>query len=72
MIYFAQSQYLLLLVLVPVFLALYGLARYLRKKKIRRFGDKLIVGFEPLKLFIRQAVITAVIFAVNAQKAGGY
>ena len=43
MIYFAQSQYLLLPVLVPVFLALYGLARYLRKKKIRRFGDEELV-----------------------------
>ena len=44
MIYFAQSQYLLLLVLVPVFLVLYGLVRYFRKKKIRRFGDEELVG----------------------------
>ena len=44
MIYFAQSQYLLLLVLVPVFLVLYGLVRYFRKKMIRRFGDEELVG----------------------------
>ena len=43
MIYFAQAQYLVLLILVPVFLALYGLTRYLRKKRILRFGDSALV-----------------------------
>ena len=70
MIYFAQSQYLLLLVLVPVFLALYGLARYLRKKKIRRFGDeelvrRLMPSYSGAKGWIRAILfVTAFFFFV--------
>lgn len=44
MIYFAQSQYLLLLLLVPVFPVLYGMVRYARKRKIRKFGDEALVN----------------------------
>ena len=43
MIIFAQSQFLLLLFLVPLFFVGYGLTRMLRKKKIRALGDEKLV-----------------------------
>ena len=43
MIYFAQAQYLFLLILVPVFPMLYGLLLYRRTRRIRRFGDENLV-----------------------------
>lgn len=44
MIIFAQSGYLLLLLLVPAFLIMYGIVRYCRVRKIRRFGDESLVN----------------------------
>ncbi len=44
MIFFAQSEYLLLLLLVPVFPVLYGLAMYLRKRRLKKFGDENLVA----------------------------
>ena len=43
MILFAHSEYLLLLLLVPFFPAAYGLARWLRRRRLRRFGDEALV-----------------------------
>ncbi len=43
MILFAHSEYLLLLLLVPLFPALFGVTRYLRRRRIRRFGDETLV-----------------------------
>lgn len=43
MIYFAQAQYLLLLLLVPVFLIVYGLVQYGRTRRIRKFGNEALV-----------------------------
>ena len=43
MIYFAQAQYLFLLILVPVFPMLYGLLLYRRTRRIRKFGDEQLV-----------------------------
>lgn len=43
MIYFAQAQYLFLLLLVPVLLVLYGVVRYRRVRNIRKFGDEKLV-----------------------------
>ena len=43
MIYFAQPQFLLLILLIPLFLLGYGVARYARKLRIRRFGDEALV-----------------------------
>ncbi len=43
MIYFAQPQFLLLILLIPLFLLGYGVARYARKVRIRRFGDEALV-----------------------------
>ena len=43
MIYFAQSQYLILLLLVPLIPLLYGFVRYRRVKRLRRFGDETLV-----------------------------
>lgn len=40
---FAQAQYLYLLLLVPVFPVLYALARLLRRRRIRRLGDEVLV-----------------------------
>lgn len=44
MIYFAQAQYLFLLLLVPVFPVLYGLMLYRRTRRIRKFGDEKLVN----------------------------
>jgi len=44
MLIFANHQYLLLLVLVPLLPLLYGLARALRKKRIGKFGDPELVN----------------------------
>lgn len=41
--YFAQPQYLLLILLIPVILLGYGLSRYLRRRKIARLGDERLV-----------------------------
>ena len=43
MILFAHSAYLWLLLLVPLFPILYGLARYFRRRRLRRFGDEDLV-----------------------------
>ena len=43
MIYFAQAQYLFLLLLVPVIPLVYGLAMYRRTRRIRKFGDENLV-----------------------------
>ena len=43
MMYFASPQFLWLLLLVPVFPAVYGLLRFLRLRRIRRFGDETLV-----------------------------
>lgn len=43
MIYFAQAQYLFLLLLVPVIPLVYGLAMYRRARRIRKFGDESLV-----------------------------
>lgn len=43
MIIFAYHRYLLLLLLVPVFLAGYALVRRMRGRRIRRFGDETLV-----------------------------
>lgn len=43
MMYFANSQYLLLLFLVPVFPLLYGMMRHRRNRMIRKFGDENLV-----------------------------
>lgn len=44
MIYFAQAQYLLLLLLIPVTLVLYAFQRHLRKKRLKKIGDGKLVG----------------------------
>ena len=38
--YFAQPQYLALLLLIPVLLLLYGFKRYRRNARVRKFGDE--------------------------------
>lgn len=43
MINFAQAQYLLLLLLIPLFFLSYILMRYFRKRRLRRFGDEALV-----------------------------
>ena len=43
MILFAHSEYLWLLLLVPLFPVFYGVARYLRRQRLRRFGDEDLV-----------------------------
>ena len=43
MLYFANSQFLFLLLLVPVPLIVYGVLRAVRRRRIRRFGDEALV-----------------------------
>lgn len=40
---FAESQYLLLLLLIPVFLVIQGIVLKLRARRLRRFGDEALV-----------------------------
>ena len=44
MLNFAYSQYLLLVILIPFFFLSYGLMLGLRKKRLRKFGDKTLVN----------------------------
>ena len=44
MLYFAQYQYLYLLLLVPLILIGYGVLRVLRRQRVRRFGEEGLVG----------------------------
>ena len=43
MLIFANHQYLLLLLLVPLMPLLYGLVRWLRRERLRRIGDEALV-----------------------------
>lgn len=43
MLYFAQPIYLWLLLLVPLFPLGYGVLRYFRRRRLRRFGDERLV-----------------------------
>lgn len=48
MINFAQPQYLLLILLIPLFFVSYVLMRYFRRRRIRKFGDeRLVSGIMP-------------------------
>ena len=44
MINFAQAQYLLLILLIPVFFLLQALVLKLRTKRIRKFGDEALLS----------------------------
>lgn len=44
MLYFAQVQYLWLLLLVPLFFVLFAVGRRLRRKRIEKFGDPSLVS----------------------------
>ena len=43
MLLFADSQYLYLLLLIPLFLLGYGVLRYLRSRRVKAFGDPALV-----------------------------
>lgn len=48
MINFAQPQYLLLILLIPLFFVSYVLMRHFRRRRIRKFGDeRLVSGIMP-------------------------
>ena len=58
MLNFANAEYLFLLILVPVFFVVYGIARYVRGRKIRKIGDpelvkQLMPSFSPSKGWVR-------------------
>ena len=69
---FAYSKYLLLLLLVPVFIGLFILARYVRKKKLKKFGRQssllpLMPDVSPYKPAIKIFLeITALIMLIIA------
>ena len=43
MIHFAQAQYLILLLLIPVFYLMYGIFLRIKKKRLEKFGEKAII-----------------------------
>ena len=43
MLYFASPGYLWLLLLVPVIPAVYAVMLWLRRRRVRRFGDEALV-----------------------------
>lgn len=48
MINFAQAQYLFLILLIPLFFIAYALMRHLRKKRLKKLGDReLVSGLMP-------------------------
>ena len=48
MLYFADAQYLWLLLLVPLFPVVYAIFRRMRKKRVASFGDPdLVAGLMP-------------------------
>lgn len=76
---FAYPGLLFLLLLIPFFVGLYGLARYARNKKLKKFGDlKTLLPLmpevspfkPPLKLAIEMACLFLIIFAL-ARPWGG-
>ena len=63
MILFAHPAYLWLLLLVPVFPIVYGVARYLRRRRMRRFGDEALVrelmpSWSPSKGWVRVVLLS--------------
>lgn len=70
MLNFGQPEYLYLLIAVPFFFAVYGFMRYMRRRRIRKFGDPRLVdslmpSFSVSRGWIRLALFTvAFIFFV--------
>lgn len=67
MINFAQAQYLLLLLLIPVFFLLHALVLRLRRKRIMKFGDRNLVAqlmpsYSKGKAWVRVALFSIAFF----------
>ena len=64
MINFAQSQYLLLLLLIPFFFILHALVIRLRKRRLRRFGDETLVKQLMPSYTVSKAGVRLVLFSL--------
>ena len=64
MINFAQSQYLLLLLLIPFFFILHALVIRLRKRRLRRFGDETLVNQLMPSYTVSKAWVRLVLFSL--------
>lgn len=70
MIHFAQAQYILLLLLVPIFFIIQTVVLKLRRRRIRRFGDEALVdalmpSYAKARVWVRLALFsTGFIFFV--------
>ena len=64
MINFAQSQYLLLLLLIPFFFILHALVIRLRKRRLRRFGDETLVKQLMPSYTVSKAWVRLVLFSL--------
>ena len=64
MINFAQSQYLLLLLLIPFFFILHALVIRLRKRRLRRFGDETLVNQLMPSYAVSKAWVRLVLFSL--------
>ena len=63
MINFAQSQYLLLLLLIPFFFLIQALVLKMRRRRLRRFGDEMLVkqlmpSYTVSKLWVRLSLFS--------------
>lgn len=63
MIHFASARYLLLLVLIPVFFLIFAIVLKLRKRRIRKFGDEVLVrqlmpSYTEAKAWVRLALFS--------------
>ena len=64
MINFAQSQYLLLLLLIPFFFILHALVIRLRKRRLRRFGEETLVEQLMPSYTVSKAWVRLVLFSL--------
>ena len=64
MINFAQSQYLLLLLLIPFFFILHALVIRLRKRRLHRFGDETLVKQLMPSYTVSKAWVRLVLFSL--------
>ena len=67
MLYFANQEYLLLLLLIPVILVAYGIGGYLRRLRLRKFGDEALVrelmpSWSPAKGWVRMVLFCIAFF----------
>ena len=67
MLFFANQEYLLLILLIPLILIAHGIGGYLRRLRIRKFGDQVLVrelmpSWSPAKGWVRTILFCTAFF----------